>query len=142
MCFQKKESLTIIPLIGLFSGILPFSIIAFGILKTVYRFKIHHIKIKSEVVPQSLRNLKIVQILNLHVGSFNYRYAILDRAVTLINELKPEIIVFTGDFVNKYAWKLWGWAIVFSKLLANKGKFAVLENQDYGDFRNYGSITL
>ncbi len=137
--FSEKESLIIIPLVGLFSGFFPFFIIVFGILKTVYRFKIHPIKIKSDVLPSSFRNLKIVHISDLHIGSFNYRYTILDRAVTQINELKPDILVFTGDLVNNYAWELRGWAAVFSKLIAKKGKFAVLGNHDYGDYSTWES---
>lgn len=138
--FSQTESLIIIPLIGLFSGILPFVVIAFGILKTVYRFKIHNVKLKLETLPKSFNGFKIVQISDLHLGSFNYRYAILDRAIALINELEPDIIVFTGDLVNNYAWELRGWEPVFNKLSAKKGKYAILGNHDYGDYSNWKSI--
>lgn len=137
--FSEKESLIVIPLVGLLSGFLPFFVIAFGIFKTIYRFKIHRIKIKLDILPKSFNKLKIVHISDLHIGSFNYRFNILDRAVMLINELEPDILVFTGDLVNNYAWELRGWENVFNKLLTKKGKYAVLGNHDYGDYSDWKS---
>ena len=137
--FSEKESFIVIPLVGLLSGFLPFFVIAFGIFKTIYRFKIHRIKIKLDTLPKSFNQLKIVHISDLHIGSFNYRFNILDRAVMLINELEPDILVFTGDLVNNYAWELQGWEAVFNKILTKKGKYAVLGNHDYGDYSDWES---
>lgn len=137
--FSEKESLIVIPLVGLLSGFLPFFVIVFGIFKTIYRFKIHHIKIKLDRLPESFDKLRIVQISDIHIGSFNYRFTILERAVKLINELEPDILVFTGDLVNNYAWELSGWDTVFKKLLVKKGKYAVLGNHDYGDYSQWES---
>jgi predicted MPP superfamily phosphohydrolase len=137
--FSEKKSLVVVPLVGLLSGFLPFFFIAFGVFKTIYRFKVHRIKIKLDTLPKSFNKLRIVHISDLHIGSFNYRFNILDRAVILINELEPDILVFTGDLVNNYAWELRGWETVFNKLLTKKGKFAVLGNHDYGDYSNWTS---
>ena len=137
--FSEKESLIVIPLVGLLSGFLPFFVIAFGVFKTIYRFKIHHIKIKLETLPESFDGLRLVQISDIHIGSFNYRFTILERAIKLINELEPDILVFTGDLVNNYAWELSGWDTIFKKILAKKGKYAVLGNHDYGDYSQWKS---
>ncbi len=138
---SDKASLVLIAAVGLLSGFLPFFGIVFGIFKTAYRFKIHRIKIKLDHLPESFGGLKIVQISDLHLGSFNYRYSILERAVNLINELDPDIIVFTGDLVNNYAWELRGWENVLSKLSAKTRKFAILGNHDYGDYSEWESET-
>jgi predicted MPP superfamily phosphohydrolase len=137
--FSEKESIIVIPVVGMLSGFLPFFVISFGIFKTIYRFKIHRIKIKLDTLPKSFNELKIVHISDLHLGSFNFRYNILDRAVKLINELEPDILVFTGDLVNNYARELRGWESVFNKFVAKKGKYAVLGNHDYGDYSNWKS---
>ena len=137
--FSEKESLVIVPIVGLLSGFLPFFVIAFGIFKTIYKFKVHRIKIKLDTLPKSFNKLRIVHISDLHIGSFNYRFNILDRAIILINEIEPDILVFTGDLVNNYAWELRGWETVFNKLLTKKGKYAVLGNHDYGDYSNWTS---
>jgi hypothetical protein len=135
----EKISLLIISLAGLFSGFLPLSIIVYGIFKAVYHFKIYHIKIGFDHLPKQFDGLKIVQISDLHIGGFNYRYKILERAVKLINELKPDLILCTGDLVNNYAWELRGWDNVLSKLKAEKGKYAILGNHDYGDYSKWNS---
>lgn len=137
--FAEKESLMVIPLIGLFSGFLPFFVIIYAIFKAVYNFKIYHYNLKFHHLPQSFQGLKIVQISDLHIGGFNYKHKILERAVKLINEIKPDVIFFTGDLVNNYAWELIGWEPVFKKLQAKIGKYAVLGNHDYGDYSEWPS---
>lgn len=137
--FSETESLIIVPLVGLFSGFLPFFVILYGIFRTLYRFKIHHIRIKFDELPKNFDRLRIVQISDLHLGSFNFRYHILNRAVKLINHLEPDFIFFTGDLVNNYAWELKGWANVLKQLSAKKGKYSVLGNHDYGDYNLWKS---
>lgn len=137
--FSEKESLIIVPLIGVLSGFLPFFVILYGIFRTLYRFKIHRIHIKFEDLPLSFYGLRVVHISDLHLGSFNSRYHILERAVKLINHLKPDLIFFTGDLVNNYAWELKGWSSVLKKLSAKIGKYAVLGNHDYGDYSSWKS---
>ncbi|MDX5584660.1 MAG: metallophosphoesterase [Aureibaculum sp.] len=138
--FSEKTSLIIIPIFGLFSGLLPFFVIVYAIFRSLYRFKVHHINIKIKDLSDNLAGLSIVQISDLHLGSFNFRYHILDRAVKLINQLNPDLIFFTGDLVNNHAWELKGWDLVLNKLTAKKGKYSVLGNHDYGDYSQWGSI--
>jgi len=132
--FSKEESLIIIPSIGLLSGFLPFFVIAYAVFKAVYRFKVHHVVVKSKLLPKEFNDLKIVQISDIHLGSFNFRYPILERAVKMINNLEADLIFITGDLVNNYAWELRGWDVVFKQLSAKIGKYSVLGNHDYGDY--------
>lgn len=135
--FSEKESILIIPLVGLFSGVLPLLVLVFAIFKAVYHFKIYHHKISFNHLPKPFEGLRVVQISDLHIGSFNYRYKILQRAVNLINDLHPDLIFFTGDLVNNYAWELRGWENIFNQLKAKRGKYAVLGNHDYGDYSSW-----
>ncbi|MGY0393454.1 metallophosphoesterase [Bizionia sp. KMM 8389] len=132
-------SLITIPLLGLFSGLLPFFIILYAIFKARYNFKVHHIKVNHKQLPEAFNGLKIIQISDLHLGGFNYQFHILDRAFEKINSLNPDLIVFTGDLVNNYAWELQGWEESFKKLQAKLGLFAVLGNHDYGDYSAWES---
>lgn len=133
------ESRVIVPLTGLLSGLLPFVVILYSIFKAAYRFKLHHITISHHNLPQSFSGLRIVQISDIHLGSFNYRYHILDRAIHQINHLKPDLIFMTGDLVNNFSWELRGWEPTFKKLSAKKGMFAILGNHDYGDYSKWKS---
>jgi len=83
--------------------------------------------------------LRIVQLSDIHLGSFNYRYHILDRAVQKVNHLQPDYIFITGDLINNFGWELKGWESVFKKLSAKKGIMAILGNHDYGDYSKWNS---
>src|SRR5690606_34122860 len=137
--FSETESLIIVPTVGLIAGFLPFFVIVYAISKAVYKFKVYNVVIPSSDVPESFDGFKIVHISDLHLGSFGYRYGILERAVGIINDLDADLILFTGDLVNNFAWELNGWDEVLKKLSAKRGKYAVLGNHDYGDYSNWES---
>ena len=113
--------------------------ILYAISKAVYRFKVYHETIHHKDLPESFEGLKIVQISDLHLGSFGYRYKILKKAVDIINDLDVDHILFTGDLVNNFSWELNGWEDVLNELSAKKGKYAILGNHDYGDYSQWNS---
>lgn len=137
--FSDEESLIAIPVIGLFSGFLPFFVILYSVFRSLYRFKVHRIKINFDELPSNFEGLRVVHISDLHLGSFKSRHHILDRAVKIINHLEPDFIFFTGDLVNNNAWELKGWQTVLKKMIAKMGKYAVLGNHDYGDYSDWKS---
>ena len=137
--FSEEESLFIVPAVVLLSGFLPFFVILNGIFRTLYRFKVYKIKVDIDALPKNIAGLRIVHISDLHLGSFNFRYHILERAVSIINSLEPDFIFFTGDLVNNHAWELKGWSSVLAKLKAAYGKYSVLGNHDYGDYSKWKS---
>ena len=135
--FSETESLIIVPVVGLLAGFLPFFVIVYAVSKAVYKFKIYRVEVHHKALPENFENLKIVHISDLHLGSFGNRYRILNRAITLINDLDADLILFTGDLVNNFAWELRGWDSVLEKLSAKKGKYAILGNHDYGDYSEW-----
>lgn len=139
LLLPKEISLIIIAGVGLFSGFLPFLVILYGILKTIYRFKVYHQKIFSSLLPTAFDGVRIVQLSDLHLGSFNFNYKKVAATIDEINALAPDYIFITGDVVNNYAWELRGWDNVFNRLEAREGKFAVLGNHDYGDYSEWKS---
>lgn len=135
--FSEGVSVYVVPILGLLSGVIPFVVILYAIFVSVYRFRTVKQQINFDNLPTAFKGLRIVHISDLHLGSFNRRYHILDKAIEKINHLEPDYILFTGDLVNNYAWELEGWQEAFSKLQANRGKFAVLGNHDYGDYSEW-----
>ncbi len=83
-------------------------------------------------LPKAFDGLKIIQISDLHLGSFNLNFGPIREAVDMINELEPDYIVFTGDLVNEDPLEAEPWISVINKLQAKKGKYAILGNHDYG----------
>ncbi|WP_310993886.1 metallophosphoesterase [Aequorivita marina] len=140
--FSETQSLIIVPAMGLIAGFLPFFAIVYAIFKAVYRFKVYRVTVSHNELPESFNGLKVVQISDLHLGSFAYRYRVLERAVSLVNRLDADLIVFTGDLVNNFAWELKGWNKVLKKFSAKNGKYAILGNHDYGDYSKWDSQRL
>lgn len=66
-----------------------------------YSFKVNEIAIKENKLNEDYNGLKIVQFSDLHYGRTTNEDT-LKKLVQEINELKPDIIIFTGDlFDNK-----------------------------------------
>ena len=103
-----------------------------GTTKGIYGWRILKNKLSFDNLPKALDGLKIVQISDLHLGSFNHKYGPIEEAVEMINELEADYIVFTGDLVNEGPDEAEDWIDVLSKLKAKRGKFSVLGNHDYG----------
>ncbi|TAJ15777.1 metallophosphoesterase [Marinilabiliaceae bacterium JC017] len=125
--------------IGIVMASAPFVSLLFGVLKGRFAFNIRYSKISFPNLPTEFDGLRIVQISDLHLGSYNASYRELANAVELINAEQPDIICFTGDLVNNFAEETEGWEKVFSHLKARIGKFSILGNHDYGDYSRWKS---
>ncbi len=103
-----------------------------GTTKGKYGWKIFRNKLAFSNLPASFDGLKIVQISDLHLGSFNENFEPLAEAVEMINALEPDYIFFTGDLVNEKYTEAEPWIQTIQKLKAKKEKYAILGNHDYG----------
>ncbi len=111
----------------------------YGVARGRFDFKVVHQPIEFDNLPSSFDGTKIVQLSDIHVGSFFENYDEVKKAIQKVNELDPDYILFTGDMVNNYAWELDGWEEIFGSLKAKKGKFSVLGNHDYADYVQWDS---
>jgi hypothetical protein len=98
-----------------------------------YNYQIRHIPLTYSNLPPAFRGLKIVQISDVHSGSFDNKKAV-EKGVQKILDLKPDLILFTGDLINDRATEMSGYEEVFAKLRAPMGVFSTLGNHDYGDY--------
>lgn len=105
-----------------------------GIIWSRWKWKTHKIDLSFDKLPQNADGLRIVQISDIHVGSFMNKYSKVEKAITQINHLNPDYVFFTGDLVNNVAEEMNGWESIFSKIRAKHGKFSILGNHDYGDY--------
>lgn len=124
--------------IGLAGGGLLFSGLLVGMFRWVHDFKVHHHRLKLPHLPNSFNRLRIVQISDLHLGSWTSADE-LENAVTTINNLRPDLIFFTGDLVNYKTDEAFRYENILSGLNANYGVFTILGNHDYGDYTHWTS---
>lgn len=126
--------------IALSVGGLMLGSVLWGTTKGKYGWRIINNRLRFGNLPNAFDGVKIVQISDLHLGSFNNNFEPMVEAVEMINELEPDYIFFTGDIVNSYPDEAEPWIDVFRKLKAKHGKYAILGNHDYGWGRN-GKLT-
>jgi predicted MPP superfamily phosphohydrolase len=58
----------------------------------------------------------------------------LAEAVRMVNDLKPDLIFFTGDLVNDLHHEVLPFKQILSGLKARHGVISILGNHDYGDY--------
>ncbi len=94
----------------------------------------HYNKIENKELGRSFDKYRIIQLSDMHLGTMPHSIGRWEGFVEKINNLNPDLIVFTGDLVNNFWTETQGWDSVFSRLKANDGKIAVMGNHDYGDY--------
>lgn len=120
-------------------GIVVFGTMWWGAL--VERFSLTQNEVEVEIpgLPADLRGLRIVQISDWHVGSYGTDTTFVARTVDSINALRPDLVLFTGDIVNRHSTELKPFEGVMSRLHAPMGVYSVMGNHDYGDYYSWPS---
>lgn len=103
-----------------------------------YNYQVRKIKMSFKNLPASFRGLKIVQISDIHAGSFDSHDAVASGVAKIMDQ-KPDIIFFTGDLVNNKAEEIRPYMDIFSQLQAPWGVYSTLGNHDYGDYMEWSS---
>lgn len=102
-------------------------------LSNKYNYHVRRIKLTYANLPAAFRGMKIVQISDIHSGSFSNKDAVT-RGVDLIRAQQPDLVVFTGDLVNDRALEMDDYISVFKTIKAPMGVYSTLGNHDYGDY--------
>ena len=115
-------------------GAAAFMGMGYGITKGKYAYKVRDIKVSHPNVPEAFDGLRLVQLSDAHLGSFDGTPGPVLAALEKVNALKPDVVLFTGDLVNELAEEAEPWVEAFAKLKAPLGKFSVMGNHDYADY--------
>ena len=94
-------------------------------------FDLINVNVKIKDLPFAFNNYKIINLTDIHLGQWiSPEY--LDGIVDYVNQLNPDMITLTGDYVS-YILDGYEDALLdsFKKLNAKDGKFAVLGNHDH-----------
>ena len=118
---------------------IPFASIIYGVFKGRYNYKVMKSTVYFEDLPDAFDGFKILQLSDLHVGSFNNPEKI-QYGIDLINEQDFDLLVFTGDIVNSLANEMDDWYEMFASIKKPEfGKFSILGNHDYGEYVEFPS---
>lgn len=125
--------------LGLIVAAIPFTGVLYGVTKGRSRFNVARVPVRSSKLPKAFNGLRVVQISDMHLGSYGKDLGLVQNGIDLINAEKPDIIVFTGDMVNDYADEAEPFIAELSRLEARLGKFSILGNHDYSDYPKWSS---
>lgn len=123
---------------GLAIAAIPFSSFLYGIVKGKYNFKVHRVTLSFPDLPKAFDGFRIAHISDIHAGSFD-SYEAVAQGVKMIQDTRPDAVLFTGDLVNNRASEVEPYVSLFKGLQAPFGKFSVLGNHDYGTYVRWPS---
>ncbi len=127
---------------GLIAGVLAMAVFFamwWGALINRFDVTLKRVDVEIENLPESFDGYQIVQISDLHVGTFGADTGFVDRLVDYVNSLGADIICFTGDIVNRNTQEIDPFVNTLSRLSAPDGVFSILGNHDYGDYYDWSS---
>lgn len=108
----------------------PFVIAANGSFRTRFNFQVREADVLIDRLPKELDGTRIVQISDIHAGSFNSGRPI-GEARRIIDRLEPDMFVVTGDFVNFHPDEMEPLFSDLKKIEARHGAFGCLGNHDH-----------
>lgn len=99
-----------------------------------YNYRVRKIKLQFANLPAAFKGMKIVQISDIHTGSFD-NHAAVAHGIERVMDQNADIILFTGDLVNNVSTEVdEKYHEIFSRLKAPMGVYSTLGNHDYGDY--------
>lgn len=101
-----------------------------------YNYVIKTVQIPFPNLPPAFKGFRIVHFSDVHAGSFTNKKAVA-HGVDMINSVKADLAIFSGDLVNDRASEMDNYKDVFNKVRATYGVFSTLGNHDYGDYATW-----
>jgi uncharacterized protein len=108
----------------------PFGSMFYGMMVGKYKYTVKNVKLAFADLPKAFEGFKIVQVSDIHSGSFDDITAV-QKGVDLINAQQADLLLFTGDLVNSEKDEVNPFMDMFKTMSGKYGKYAVLGNHDY-----------
>ncbi|HSZ25330.1 MAG TPA: metallophosphoesterase [Cytophagaceae bacterium] len=124
---------------GVVAASVPLVGMTWGILSGAHDYRVRRHRIVLKNLPSSFHGLKIVQLSDIHSGSF-YNKTAVKGGVEMAMKEKADVIFFTGDLVNNESSEMKNYLEVFEKIKAPLGVYSTLGNHDYGDYAQWSSV--
>ncbi len=123
--------------IGIIIALLTFAAMWWGAVVNRLSVKVNYVEVSCPELPTNFNGYRIVQFSDLHTGSYGNDTSYVSKVVSEINRLNPDLVVFTGDIVNRRSDELKPFVTVLSGIKAKDGVISILGNHDYGDYSKW-----
>ena len=94
----------------------------------------------SPLLPAAFDGYRVVQLSDIHIGTFLRNRSFVDKMVRLVNAQQPDLVVFTGDLVNVSAQEVIPFQHALKQSKARDGVFSVMGNHDYCEYGEDKSV--
>ena len=119
---------------GLTLAVVSIVMIIYGSFIGRTQFDVKEVTYSSSKLPSSFDGYRIVQLSDIHIGSWQGNASAIQNLVNLVNEQHPDLMVITGDLVNHRAIELNDFQHILAGLKAKDGVYSILGNHDYGPY--------
>lgn len=134
---KLNKAVPISRIVGIIAGLALFFSMWWGVLYTRHHIEVTALEISSPQIPKPFSGYRIAQISDLHVGTWGTDTTFVSQLVDSVNSLHPDLIVFTGDIVNRQTKEVFPFLNTLSRLHAPDGVLSILGNHDYGDYMDW-----
>ena len=107
----------------------PFAACAYGLMYERTEIETTHQRITLRRLPKAFDGFRIAQLSDIHIGPFMPAEDIR-RCAAMVNQLKPDLVVLTGDFVSWEGSPQWAVVEALSGLKAPFGIFGCMGNHE------------
>jgi len=132
-----KRPLSWLSWTGVVSAVVVFALLWWGAIVNRFNVRVNRVNVVVKDLPAAFEGMTIAQISDLHVGTFGSDTGFVGMLVDSVNSLHADMIVFTGDIVNRRSDELLPFVQVLSRLHAPMGVYSIMGNHDYGDYEDW-----
>lgn len=136
-CVWRGKRINLGVYIGLPVGLILFAIMWWGATGGRRAIDVINVDIVSPRLPEAFCGFKIVQISDLHLGTWGEDTSFVSELVDSVNACNADLIVFTGDIVNRDAKEMRPFLTVLKRLHAPYGVWSIMGNHDYGEYGDW-----
>jgi len=119
--------------LAIVAAAVPAGSLVYGVIANAYNYRFKKVSIKFPNLPEAFNGFRIIQLSDIHSGSFNRTQPLVD-VIEKINALDADLILFTGDLVNNTSDEMDEYMHIFDKLKSKHGVISITGNHDYGDY--------
>lgn len=94
------------------------------------KLQIETVTVSIAGLPKELQGLQLVQMSDLHYEGWGLSKDLLTEAIALSNQMQPDIVVLTGDYVIKEPEAIYSLISQLKHLQSHFGVYAILGNHD------------
>ncbi|MFW5618219.1 MAG: metallophosphoesterase, partial [Prevotella pectinovora] len=122
------------PWIALTASFLVILLFVYGFFFGWRRIVVKNATCESALLPKSFDGYRILQLSDLHIGTFRGNPGFIRKLVKVVNEQNADLIVFTGDLVNIRADEVRPFMADLSTMKQRDGVLSIMGNHDYCEY--------